>query len=83
MSKDISMKCGCKFENGQAVADKVRMKGAANNPMPQETLVACTCGETYSKTKLVDQCPNCHMTYAITPCSATDPQYIVAAGINY
>lgn len=40
-------------------------------------------GETYTKLKLVDQCPNCNMTYAVTPCSADDHQYIVPAGLNY
>jgi hypothetical protein len=79
----ISMKCGCTFENGQAVADKVRLKGAANKPMPQETKVECDCGTTYSKERLIDQCPTCNMTYAVTPCSAASPEYIVPAGINY
>jgi len=79
----ISMKCGCTFENGQAVADKVRRKGAADQPMPQETKMTCTCGTTYSKKVLIDQCPNCKMTYVVTPCSATNPKYIVPAGIDY
>ena len=35
MSEMISMKCGCEFENGQAVADKVRMKGFADREMPR------------------------------------------------
>ena len=79
----ISMKCGCTFENGQAIADKVRIKGKADQLMPQETRIECSCGTTYLKEKLIDQCPICKMTYVITPCSATDPEYIVPAGINY
>ena len=72
MSEMISMKCGCEFENGQAVADKVRMKGFADREMPQPATINCSCGETYTKTKLIDNCPNCKMTYAVTPCSADD-----------
>ncbi len=83
MSEMIFMKCGCEFKNGQAVADKVRMKGFADREMPQITTVNCSCGQSYQKTKLIDQCPHCQMTYAVTPCSADDPQYIVPAGINY
>lgn len=83
MSEMIFMKCGCEFENGQAVADKVRMKGFADREMPQVTTIDCSCGQSYQKTKLIDQCPHCQMTYAVTPCSADDPQYIVPAGINY
>ena len=58
MSEMISMKCGCEFENGQAVADKVRMKGFADREMPQPATINCSCGETYTKTKLIDNCPN-------------------------
>ena len=83
MSEMISMKCGCEFENGQDVADKVRMIGFADKEMPTPATINCSCGETYTKLKLVDQCPNCNMTYAVTPCSADDHQYIVPAGLNY
>lgn len=81
--RTISMGCGCTFENGQAVADKVRSKGAADQRMPQETSVECSCGTSYIKERLIDQCPSCKMTYVVTPCSATYPEYIVQAGINY
>jgi len=77
------MKCGCTFENGQAVADKVRSKGVADQAMPQETHVECSCGTTYQKEKLLDQCPSCKMTYVVTPCSASEPEYIVPAGVAY
>lgn len=83
MAEKIFMKCGCEFENGQAVADKVRSKGKADMPMPIETIIECSCGQAYQKKTLVDQCPSCGMTYAVTPCSATEPEFIVPAGINY
>lgn len=79
----ILMKCGCEFENGQAVADKVRSKGAADQPMPQAAKIECSCGMVYLKEKLIDHCPSCKMTYVITPCSAADPEYIVPAGVGY
>ena len=42
MSEMISMKCGCEFENGQAVADKVRMKGFADKEMPTPATINCS-----------------------------------------
>ncbi len=83
MQEMIYMKCGCEFKDRQAVADKVRMKGFADREMPQPATINCSCGKSYTKTKLVDNCPNCQMTYAVTPCSADDHKYIVPAGINY
>lgn len=83
MTEKIFMKCGCEFDSGQAVADKVRRKGKEDMPMPIESLIECACGSSYKKQKLVDQCPACGMTYAVTPCSAKDPAFIVPAGINY
>jgi len=83
MSEIISMKCGCEFESGQAVANKVRMKGVADQPMPKTFIIECSCGETYPKKTLIDYCPKCRMTYVVTPCSASEAKYIVAAGINY
>ncbi len=82
MAKVIS-KCGCEFENNQAVIDKVRLKGAENNPMPKTAVINCECGQTFEMTTLVCKCPNCKMTYGVTPCSAEDHDYIVKAGIDY
>ncbi len=79
----ITMKCGCEFTNGQAVADKVRFKNMADAPMPEPATIECSCNNTYVKTKLVDQCPHCKMTYAVTPCSASEHKYICPAGIDY
>lgn len=82
MSKVVS-KCGCEFESNKAVADKVRFKGAADNPMPTPATIECECGKVITMDTLVYQCPHCQMTYAITPCSAEDHDYIVKAGIGY
>ena len=51
MSEMIPMKCGCEFENGQAVADKVRMKGFADRKCLQPATIHCSCGEDLYKNK--------------------------------
>ncbi|HEY8364658.1 MAG TPA: hypothetical protein VIK84_03720 [Haloplasmataceae bacterium] len=82
MSKIVS-KCGCEFETNQALIDKVRAKGAADNLMPTPAHIECVCGNTIIMTTLVYKCPHCKMTYGITPCSCEDHSYIVKAGIDY
>jgi len=82
MTKVVS-KCGCEFDNNQAIADKVRFKKLENDKMPVPATIECVCGETIQMTTLVYKCPNCKMTYAVTPCSAEDHDYIVQAGIDY
>lgn len=71
------------YENGMEIANKVRETGLENTPMPQQTFVSCDCGTKYEKKTLIDECPNCHMTYVVSPESAHSPEYIVAAGIDY
>lgn len=76
--------CGGSFENGMQVADKVRMMGFANQPMPMSFDIKCKeCGETFEMECFEGKCPNCNMVYAVTPCHAFDPENIKAAGINY
>jgi len=82
MSKVVS-KCGCEFENNQAVADRVRAKGMDKHPMPTPATIECECGHTIVMDTLVYQCPHCKMTYAVTPCSCDDHRFIVKAGIDY
>lgn len=82
MTKVVS-KCGYEFESNNAVCDKVRSKGCENDPMPTAATIECVCGDTILMTTLVYQCPHCKMTYAVTPCSADDHDYIVKVGINY
>ncbi|MDF2700395.1 MAG: hypothetical protein K0Q49_1953 [Haloplasmataceae bacterium] len=80
---NVVSKCGCEFVSNEAVADKVRSKGAANNPMPDPAHIECVCGHHIIMDTLVYKCPHCKMTYAVTPCSAMDHDYIVKAGIDY
>lgn len=82
MGKVVS-KCGCEFENMRAVADKVLAKGVANDPIPKTATSECVCAQTIEMTTLLFKCPHCKMTYAVTPCSAEDHNYIVTAGIDY
>lgn len=79
----IVSKCGCTFASNKEVADRVRKKGVENDPMPQAAIIECECGETITMTTLLYKCPHCKMTYAVTPCSADDHDYIVKAGIDY
>lgn len=79
----VKSKCGCEFENNEAVIDRVRSKGAEHNSMPTPALIECECGQNIEMTTLVYQCPHCGMTYGVTPCSAEDHDYIVKAGKNY
>jgi len=83
MSETVIMRNGSEFEPGMEVADKVRDVGLGDTPMPQKTYVQCSCGEKYEKKVLIDECPHCHMTYAISHASADDPQNVLAAGIDY
>ncbi|ERJ12414.1 hypothetical protein [Haloplasma contractile] len=84
MSQDnITMKCGCEFESGKAVADKVRKKGADQMPMPTKAKIHCTCNHDIEMDTLVYQCSHCKMTYAVTPCSASEHKFIVPAGYDY
>lgn len=79
----VVTKCGCEFPSNKALIDKVREKGAENDPMPVPAIIECSCGKTIEMTTLVFKCPHCKMTYGITPCSSDDHNYIVKAGINY
>jgi len=79
----VVTKCGCEFASNQEIADKVRTKGAESNLMPKTAIIECECGKTIKMTTLVFKCPHCKMTYAVTPCSSDDHDYIVKAGIDY
>jgi Zn finger protein HypA/HybF involved in hydrogenase expression len=79
----VKMKCSCEFETNQAVIDKIRFKNANNQLMPEPAMIECDCGHTVTMTTLVYHCPQCLMTYGVTPCSAGDHNFIVKAGINY
>jgi len=83
MAETIEIKASTEFEAGMETADIVREAGLGATPMPQKTFVLCDCGTKYEKKVLIDECPNCHMTYVVSPESAHSPEYVMAAGIDY
>lgn len=79
------MSCGCGSldGNGKAIVDLVRSKGKDNFELKFEHIIDCSCGNSFKMKTLVDKCPNCNMTYGVTPCSSKDKENIKPAGINY
>ncbi|MEG1254979.1 hypothetical protein [Clostridium sp.] len=79
------MSCGCSSieKDGKAIVDLVRSKGKADFPLAIQHEIECSCGKTFTMTKLVDGCPHCGMTYGVTPCSSKNKENVAAADINY
>lgn len=79
------MSCGCGSHNkdGKAIVSLVREKGKADMKLNTPHLITCSCGNDFTMTTFVDVCPNCKMTYGVTPCSQSDKENVKAAGINY
>ncbi len=76
--------CTGSFENGKLAVDKIRMMGFNENIMPVKAMIKCVeCGDEFEMTHLETKCPHCGMVYGVTPCSATDPSKIMAAGKDY
>lgn len=76
--------CTGSFTDGKDVADKVRMMGFSNQPMPMPLNIKCeNCENEFEMDTFEDKCPVCNMVYAVTPCHAFDPDNVSAAGINY
>lgn len=76
--------CTGSFDNGKLVVDKIRMMGFNTLPMPIKVTIKCVeCGNEFEMIHLESKCPHCHMVYGVTPCSASDPSKIMAAGIDY
>lgn len=80
------MSCGCagsRLEDGKAIVDLVKSKGKDHLPSATAHEITCECGETFTFTKVVMNCPHCGMTYGVTPCSSHDITKIKPAGIRY
>lgn len=76
--------CSGSFEDGKQVADKVRMMGFADQPMPMPLDMTCTeCSKDFEMETFEAKCPHCNMVYAVTPCHAFDTTNVQAAGIDY
>ena len=73
--------CSGNFENGRQVVDKIRMMGFANRPMTMPLNIKCVeCGQEFQMKYHKGKCPNCNMIYGVTPCHASDPNSVMAAG---
>lgn len=79
------MACGCgtHSKDGKAIVDRVREKGKADMKLNTPHIITCSCGKDFTMNTFVDVCPNCKMTYGVTPCSQSDKENIKSAGINY
>ncbi|MGL4990005.1 MAG: hypothetical protein ACRC57_02395 [Sarcina sp.] len=79
------MDCGCKDikNNGQKIADLVRGKGFDQRKPSGNLTINCECGNSFTMDTLVCKCPNCNLTYAVTPCSSGDISNVAIAGYNY
>ena len=79
------MSCGCGTyeKDGKAIVDKVREIGRDKEKLTTPHLITCSCGEDFTKTTLVDNCPKCKMTYGVTPCTQEDKSKVKPADINY
>lgn len=79
----MSCGCGTNHKDGKAIVDRVREKGKDNMKLNIPHVITCSCGQEFQMETFVYVCPNCKMTYGVTPCSQSDKENIKAAGINY
>lgn len=81
------MSCGCSNidkNDGKRVVDLVRSKQKDSLALRIEHELECVnCNKTFTMTTHVDKCPHCQMVYGVTPCSSSDKNNILPAGINY
>lgn len=76
--------CGCNnLKDGQDIVDHVKSKGKEHFASKIAHEMECDCGETFIFTTVIMNCPKCHMTYAVTPCSSGDKNNIKQAGVKY
>ena len=79
----MSCGCGTNTKDGKAIVDRLRLKGKSNLKLTTPYPIKCSCEQDLIMETFVTVCPNCKMTYAITPCSQGDINNIKLAGINY
>jgi hypothetical protein len=78
------MSCGCSnLVDGKAIVDHVKSKGKEDFAPTVAHEITCECGETFILKTVIMNCPECEMTYAVTPCSSDDKNNIKQAGIKY
>lgn len=78
------MSCGCsRLNDGKAIVDHVKSKGKKDLAPKIAHNIVCECGEMFILETIVMDCPECGMTYGVTPCSSGDINKVKAAGIRY
>ena len=79
------MSCGCStnLTDGRAIVDHVKSKGKEHFAPEVAHEISCECGETFTLETVIMNCPNCEMTYAVTPCGSGDLNNIKLAGVKY
>ncbi|WP_071460892.1 hypothetical protein [Bacillus massilinigeriensis] len=78
------MSCGCSsLKDGKAIVDHVKYKGKENHQPLAPLEIHCECGEKFTMPTVIANCPNCEMTYAVTPCSSDNIENVKPAGIKY
>ena len=79
------MSCGCttNLTDGRAIVDHVKSKGKDQFAPAVAHEISCECGESFTLETVIMNCPNCEMTYAVTPCGSADRNNIKMAGIKY
>ncbi len=69
--------------DGMMMVNKVRMMGFKMMPMPAPLQINCSnCPTEFTMVCFEGACPDCHMVYAVTPCSAHDSANVKPAGIG-
>lgn len=79
----MSCSCSSTLKDGRAIVNHVRAKGKEHSAPTVEHEITCECGETFALKTVIMNCPNCEMTYAVTPCGSNHKDNIKLAGINY
>ena len=79
----MSEGCAGSLGKGQEVIDLVRSKGFSNNKMDNPMEIDCECGSRFKMETFESKCPNCGMTYGVTPCHADSVENVRAAGKDY
>jgi len=75
---------GCSsLSDGKAIVDHVKSKGKEHMSPTVAHEITCDCGEVFTLETVIMNCPNCEMTYGVTPCGSRDINNVKQAGIKY
>lgn len=75
--------CAPDLTDGKAIVNKVRTVGVGEGLLETPHVIECECGQSFVMKHFEESCPNCDMTFGVTPCSSHDKNNIKPAGIGY